>query len=53
MQQNYSEEIFFEEHKRFFGFFLNHLVDGVIRKLIKVEGQGLCWTAASGSMKMT
>jgi hypothetical protein len=27
MQRNYSEEIFFDEHKRFFGFFLNHLED--------------------------
>jgi hypothetical protein len=25
-------------------FFFNQLVDGVVRKLISVEGHGLCWT---------
>jgi hypothetical protein len=44
MQQNYGEEIFFKEHQRFFNFFFNHLVDGVVCKLIEAEGQGLHWT---------
>jgi hypothetical protein len=26
------------------GFFFNHLIDRVLRKLIKIKRQGLCWT---------
>jgi hypothetical protein len=44
MQENCVEEMFFEEHERIIGFFFNHLVDGVVHKLIGVEGQCLFWT---------
>jgi hypothetical protein len=42
--QKGNEEMFFEEQKRVVGFFFNHLVDGVVCKLIGVEGQSLRWT---------
>jgi hypothetical protein len=38
MQENYVEEVFFEDQKRVIGFFFNHIIDGVVHKLIRVEG---------------
>jgi hypothetical protein len=36
--------MFFEKQERVIGFFFNHLIDRVVRKLIRVEGQGLRWS---------
>jgi hypothetical protein len=43
--------MFFKKQKMVIDFFFNHLVDGIVRKLLEVEGQGLSWQ--NGSIKMT
>jgi hypothetical protein len=51
--QNACEEIFFKEQKIVFDFCFNQLVGRGVPKLFKVEGDGLTWETASGSMKVT
>jgi hypothetical protein len=43
MQQNYDEEMFFEEKEMVIGFSFNQLVDGVVHKLLQAEGQRHRW----------
>jgi hypothetical protein len=43
LYQNDGEYMFFQEQKRIFSFWLDHLVDGVVSKLFRSERYNLCW----------
>jgi hypothetical protein len=45
--------MFFEKQERVIDFFFNHLVDRVVRKLIRVEGQASVGQTENDPMKIT
>jgi hypothetical protein len=53
VHQKGCKEIFFVEYERVIDFVLNHLVDGVVRKLIRVKGRAPIVQTTIGSMKAT
>jgi hypothetical protein len=50
MQQNWGEEMFFEEEEKVIGFFFNQLVNGVVYKPLRAEEQRLRWWINEGDV---